>query len=92
MPDEDIKVLSDKISRIKPKPRSKVKVHDSCLVVALADWQIGKIATEVAVEEYFKSIYSIKDSLKDLRKKDRKTCIAGMGDLLENTCNFSNHF
>ena len=40
VPDEDIKILSNKISKIKPKPRSKVKVHDSCLVVALADWQI----------------------------------------------------
>ena len=90
VPDADIKVLSDKISRIKPKPRSKVKVHDSCLVVALADWQIGKIDTEVAVEEYFKSIYSIKDSLKDLRKKHKieKLVLTGMGDLLENTCNF----
>ena len=90
VPDEDIKVLSDKISRIKPKPRSKVKVHDSCLVVALADWQIGKIATEVAVEEYFNSIYSIKDSLKDLRKKHKieKLVLTGMGDLLENTCNY----
>ena len=64
VPDEDIKILSNKISKIKPKPRSKVKVHDSCLVVALADWQIGKISTEIAVDQYFKSIYAIKDNLK----------------------------
>ena len=90
VPDEDIKILSNKISKIKPKPRSKVKVHDSCLVVALADWQIGKISTEIAVDQYFKSIYAIKDNLKDLRKKHKieKLVITGMGDLLENTCNY----
>ena len=90
VPDEDIKVLMNKISKIKPKPRTKVKVHESCLVIALADWQIGKISTEIAVEEYFKSIYAIKDSLKDLRKKHKieKLVLTGMGDLLENTCNF----
>mgnify|MGYP002622784551 FL=1 len=90
VPDEDIKVLMNKISKIKPKPRTKVKVHESCLVVALADWQIGKQNTEIAVDEYFKSIYAIKDNLKELRRKYKieKLVLTGMGDLLENTCNF----
>lgn len=88
-PDEDIKVLANKISKIKPNQKPKVKVHESCLVVSLSDWQIGKKNTEKSVMQYFDSIYAIKDDLKNLRKKYtiEKLVLCGLGDLIENCSN-----
>jgi len=88
-PDDDLEKLAKEIKRIKPKPRKKVK-HSTCMVIALSDWQIGKFQTEKAVDEYFQSIYKIKEDLPNLRKKYKidKLILCGMGDLLENTCDF----
>ena len=36
-PDKDIQELANRISKIKPKPKTKVKVHETCMVISLAD-------------------------------------------------------
>ena len=88
-PDKDIQQLANRISKIKPKPKTKVKVHQTCLVVSCSDWQVGKKNTEQSVLQYFDSIYAVKNDLKNLRKKYtiNKLVICGLGDLVENCSN-----
>jgi len=89
IPDSDVDAVVKQIGKRKPVKPTSVDVIDSCLVIGIADLQIGKKNTEQVVERYMNSIYGIKNDVKLLKKKHgiEKLVICTMGDLVENCSN-----
>ena len=78
----------------KDKPRKNARTGDNTLVVALSDWQVGN-GDAGGARSQLEKIASLPEQLvthlKGLRKGGRDighVVIAGMGDLVENTCGF----
>lgn len=78
----------------KAKPAKKVKTGNQTLLVALSDMQVGNGdygGVEATVQALAELPDKIVQRLTDLRRTGNSigtVCLAGLGDLIENTCGF----
>jgi predicted phosphodiesterase len=88
----DLETMYKEVSKIK-RP-AKVATGSYTLLVNLSDWQIGNCdfgGVEAQIEALARLGDDIVDRVKALRKQGYDIgciCIAGLGDLIENTCGF----
>ena len=90
----DLEALHAEVRKIKPPKKDPVGSVDQHLVVLLSDWQVGN-GDAGGARAQLEKIAALPDQLvahiKGLRKGGRDighVVIAGMGDLVENTCGF----
>jgi len=83
-----------KESRKAKAPKTKKHEGDSTLIIALSDFQIGN-SDGGGIEEQIAALAALPDLILDREAELRKSgteigqiCVAGLGDLVENTCDF----
>lgn len=90
----DASDLFDEVRKVKPPKKQPAGSDDQHLVVLLSDWQVGNGdagGAQLQMEQIAALPQKLVDHIKGLRKSGRDighVVIAGMGDLVENTCGF----